>query len=132
MRKPQTKEALIARYGEAWYENHKANCRERLREKYHADPDAARARRREKYARNPETDNAYGKAHREIYRINTRDRNRLMSKGVDLIGKEVHHIKYHKDKEDDSWCDDLIVMTRSEHRKWHKEHPEFKATENIV
>lgn len=43
MRKPQTKEALIARYGEAWYENHKANCRERLREKYHADPDAARA-----------------------------------------------------------------------------------------
>lgn len=65
-------------------------------------------------------------------RINSRDANRIAAMGILKEGQEVHHIKYHVDKHDDTWMNDILIMDREEHRKWHRDHPEFNALENIV
>jgi hypothetical protein len=47
-------------------------------------------------------------------------------------GYEVHHFKYHSNPSDASWIDDIALMTREEHLKWHREHPDFCAVDNII
>ena len=58
-------------------------------------------------------------------RIRSRDRGRLVKLGFNLgNGKEVHHIKYHSDNNDEDWIFDIIIFySREEHWKWHDEHP---------
>lgn len=112
------KEEAIQKYGAEWYESFKAK---------------ERIRRRERYARNPEYTKQYNAAHHETYRINIRDRNRLvLLMDMDLTGKVVHHNKYHSDNKDVGWFDDIQIMTPEEHVQWHQEHPEFIASENII
>lgn len=127
-----TKTEMIERYGIEWYEDYKVKARENYRKRYHENPEKARERRRAEYRRNSETAKSYIKEHREIYRINSRDRNRLVTQGYPLEGKEIHHLKYHRNASDKNWMDDIIILPRDEHRKWHYEHPDFKAEENIV
>ena len=128
-----TKVELIAKYGEEWYERFKEKSRIRSKSIYDADPEAERERRRRRYADNPEYTKSYNKAHREIYRINCRDRNRLiLLRNMPLGEKEIHHLKYHADNSDASWIDDILILSSEEHQKWHREHPEFVASENIV
>lgn len=127
------KAELIEKYGEEWYEQFKERCRIRSKAAYDADPEKERARRRKRYARNPQYTKDYNKAHHEIYRINTRDRNRLrLLQGMNLDGLHVHHLKYHRDNKDEGWRDDIMIMTTAEHTAWHKAHPEFIAAENII
>lgn len=128
-----TKDELIAKHGVEWYERHKERTRLYNKARYDADPEAERARRRRRYAENPGYTKAYNEAHKEIYRINSRGRNRLVVlMGGALVGKEVHHLKYHADNRDASWIDDILILTPEEHKKWHEEHPDFVVTDNIV
>lgn len=128
-----TKVELIAKYGEEWYERLKERSRNRSKAIYDENPEAERERRRKRYANNPTADKEYKQKHREIYRINSRDRNRLaILMGVPLDGKVVHHMKYHADNRDASWIDDILILTPEEHQKWHNEHPDFVANDNIV
>jgi len=127
------KAEIIERYGIEYYERLKERNRLNYKRMYDADPEKERARRRERYARNPQTDRAYNNAHRMIYRINSRDRNRLtILMHIDLTGKVLHHLRYHKDNTDHGWLADIMIMTPEEHNKWHREHPEFVAAEHIV
>ena len=128
-KKPSTKAELIAAYGEEWYANFLKRNRERLRTYYHAHKEQEREKRRKRY--NPEVQMAYYRKHREVYRINIRDYNRL-KKIRDLSGLELHHLKYHADNKDASWIDDIVLLTPEEHDKWHSEHPDFRAEDNIV
>jgi hypothetical protein len=127
-----TKAEMIEKYGIEYYEDFKAKSRARMKKLYHSDIELARKKVREEYRRNSETAKAYIKAHREIYRIGCRDRNRLVNRGYSLDGMEIHHLKYHRNNDDEDWLDDIIVMPREEHRKWHFDHPEFRAKDNIV
>ena len=128
-----TKVELIAKHGAEWYERLKESNRKRSKRVYDQNPEAERERRRQRYAKDPSVSKRYNYAHREIYRINSRDRNRLtVVMGLDLTGKDVHHLKYHSDNKDASWMDDILIMTPEEHQKWHNEHPDFVAKENIV
>ena len=127
-----TKAEMIERYGAEWYESFKTRQREQIRERYHANIDASREYCRAKYQRYRKQRKRYSKERRVIYNINTRDRIRLATMGLIPDGMEVHHLKYHIDTNDEKWIDDVVVMTREEHRKWHREHPDFKATEHIV
>lgn len=102
-----TKQQLIERYGEEWYENYKMKNRIKLKAKYDEDPEAERRRRRERYRHNPGYTKEYNKRHADVYLINSRDRNRFMLMGVDMTGKELHHIKYHLDKDDPTWINDV-------------------------
>ena len=111
------KAELIEKYGPEWYEEFKEKERKRRRKRYAADPT---------YTKN------YNKANAEVYRINSRDRNRFMLMGVELDGKVVHHFAYHKDKNDTDWINDIAIMTRDEHQAWHEAHPDFIAREHIV
>lgn len=129
---PSTKAELIAAYGEEWYANFVEKCKQANRKRYHENPEKERERRRQKYRNNAEYAKAYNKKHREVYRINMRDRQRLLIMGLDLDGKEVHHFVYHSDNNDKTWLDDIAIMTRDEYRAWHFEHPEFTAMEHIV
>ena len=130
---PITKAEMIAKYGEEWYEEFKRKSRIRAKAKYDANPEAERERRRKRYAKNPEYSKQYNKQNREIYRINTRDRNRFtLLMDINLDGKVLHHLKYHADNNDASWIDDVMILTPEEHRVWHNEHPDFIAKENIV
>lgn len=130
---PSTKAELIAAYGEEWYEDFKAKCRKYQKERYDADPDGVKAKNRARRANNPTGDRRYRKAHRDVYRISARDRNRLVQlQKRDLTGLEIHHLKYHADNNDPTWIDDIVFLTPEEHRKWHAEHPEFVAMDNIV
>ena len=129
------KAEIIAKYGEEYYERLKQKSRERMYQKYHDDIEAARQRNRDKYAHTSRKAYCalYNKQHAEVYRINARDTNRLkILMHIDLGGKVVHHMKYHADNKDASWIDDIVIMTREEHVKWHRDHPEFVASENIV
>ena len=123
---------LIERYGEAWYEEHKRKMRLRAKAIYDQDPKAACAKRNARRNANKEYVKQYNREHRDVYRINCRDRNRLILMGYDLTGKVLHHLKYHADNSDASWLDDVVLMTRAEHAKWHSEHPEFVTSENVV
>lgn len=127
-----TKKELIERHGVEWYEEHKRKCREQFKARYHADIEKARAKDRENHAKNHRARDIYLKKHNTIYKINSRDRIRLVNMGAQLDGKEVHHFKYHTDNSDASWIDDIAIMTIDEHRKWHQEHPDFRAIENII
>ena len=127
-----TKADLIAKYGEQWYEDFKARSRKQSYARYHADIEKARKRGRDEYQRNKPTKQKYAVDHRDIYRINSRDTNRLRLMGLLKEGYEVHHFKYHSDKKDASWIDDIAIMTREEHSQWHREHPDFCASDNIV
>ena len=127
-----TKIELIEKYGVEWYEQFKATQRERYRERYHADAEKARKRRRDEYQRNKETNKRYAIEHRLIYRINSRDTNRLRLMGMLKEGCEVHHFKYHSAPSDASWIDDIALMTREEHLKWHREHLDFCAIDNVI
>ena len=130
-----TKAEMIAKYGEEYYERLKKRSREYQRYRYHADPEKERQRSRDRYANTSRKAycTKYNKEHADVYRINARDTNRLrFSMHVDLEGKEVHHMKYHSDSNDASWIDDIVIMTHEEHVRWHREHPEFVASENIV
>lgn len=128
-----TKDELINKYGAEWYEGFKRKNRIRAKEKYDANPEVERKRRRERYAKDPEYMKVYRKKNREIYRINTRDRNRLtLLMGWDLEGKVLHHVKYHADNNDPTWIDDVLILTPEEHRLWHNQNPDFVASENIV
>ena len=127
-----TKADLIAKYGEQWYEDFKARSRKQTYERYHADIEKARKRGRDEYQRNKPTKQKYAVDHRDIYRINSRDTNRLRTMGLLKEGYEVHHFKYHTDKKDASWIDDIAIMTREEHSQWHREHPDFCASDNVV
>ena len=51
---------------------------------------------------------------------------------MNLSGKELHHIKYHTDNNDASWINDILILSPEEHEHWHREHPDFKAEENII
>lgn len=127
-----TKAEMIKKYGIKYYEEFKAKCRERGYENYHADIEKGRADGREKYARNSSRRLAYAKDRRMIYRINSRDSLRLLKMGMLKDGLEAHHIKYHADKDDETWINDIVIMSRKEHRLWHREHPEFNALEHVV
>lgn len=127
-----TKAMIIERYGIEYYENFLAKQRQRMYERYHSDLDAARKRDHEKYLKSVERKRNYARKRRLIYRINSRDANRIAAMGILKDGQEVHHIKYHVDKHDDTWMNDILIMDREEHRKWHRDHPEFNALENIV
>jgi hypothetical protein len=128
-----TKNEMIEKYGVEWYERLKERNRLRAKAVYDANPEAERERRRQRYAKNPEQHKDYYHRHREVYRINMRDRNRLtLLMKIPLEGKEVHHLKYHADNNDKSWIDDIVILTPEEHEKWHREHPDFVAKENIV
>ena len=127
------KAEIIAKYGEEYYERFKESCRKASYKKYHKDIEAARAYKRSRYPARKQYCAEYNKQHAEVYRINARDTNRLkILMHVDIDGKVVHHMKYHADNKDASWIDDIVIMTREEHTKWHREHPEFVASENIV
>lgn len=126
------KDELIAKYGADWYERLKVKSRERYKKKYDADPESERRRRRERYAKDKTSTQVYRKEHAEIYRINSRDRNRLVLMGVSLEGLVVHHLAYHADKTDGNWLNDIVLMTREEHQEWHNSHPDFVAAEHIV
>jgi hypothetical protein len=126
-----TKAELIAAYGEEWYEDFKAKCRKYQKERYDADPEGVKAKNRARRAKNPVGDRRYSKAHNAVYRISSRDRGRLLRR-IDLTGLEIHHFKYHADNNDPAWIDDMVLLTPEEHRKWHAEHPEFVAMDNIV
>lgn len=118
MASKQTKAALIEKHGTEWYDAY-------LKKE--------RIRRRERYAKNPEYTRQYNREHRDIYRINIRDRNRLtLLRGMNLDGKELHHIAYHANNDDPAWEDDIMILTPEEHRAWHTEHPDFVAREHIV
>lgn len=128
-----TKDEIIGKYGEEWYERVKAKSRKYAKEKYDANPEAERQRRRQRYAKNPEYSKKYREGHAEIYRINMRDRNRLrLLMKIPLDGKVVHHMKYHADNKDAAWIDGIMIFTPEEHAKWHKEHPDFIALDNVV
>lgn len=127
-----TKAEMIEKYGAEYYERFKEKQRNRMRERYHADIEKSREYERNKYLLRTEWQKAYAKEHRVIYKINSRDTNRLYLEGVDLTDKEIHHFKYHTDVNDKGWRDDIAIMTREEHREWHRNHPEFKAIENVV
>ena len=128
-----TKDEMIAKYGEAWYEELKRKNRIRAKERYDANPEAERERRRKRYAKSPEYSKRYNQKNREIYRINCRDRNRFtVLMGLDLDGMVVHHFKYHANNNDASWIDDVMILSPQAHQAWHNEHPEFVAKENIV
>ena len=127
-----TKAYILEHYGEEWYERHKANCRRIDKEFREKNPKLAKERRHNKYVKNLEYAKETNRKHSETYRISTRDRLRLERMDVPLDGKQVHHLKYHKDVKDASWIDDIVIMTPSEHRIWHRDHPEFVASENIV
>lgn len=127
-----TKAEILEHYGAEWYERHKANCRRIDKEFREKNPELLKERRHNRYIKNPEYSKEYNKKHSETYRISCRDRNRLIRMGVSLERKQVHHFKYHKDIKDASWIDDIVLMTPSEHRIWHRDHPEFVASENIV
>ena len=130
---PITKNELIAKYGAKWYEDFKEKSRIRAKEKYDENPEKERERRRKRYAKDPECQKMYRERNREIYRINTRDRNRLtLLRGMNLEGLELHHLKYHSDNNDDSWIDDVMILTPEEHLSWHNQHPEFCARDNVV
>lgn len=124
-----TKAELIEKHGAEWYAAFLAKNREYMRRRYHANPEIERARRRARF--NPEVQRAYAQKHHEVYRINMRDRNRLV-KVRNLDGLEVHHLKYHADNKDASWIDDVLILTPEEHDRWHREHPDFRAEDNIV
>ena len=126
-----TKEQIIDRYGSEYYERLKEKQRQRAKVLYDANPEAERKRRRDRF--DPVYQRAYYRRHREVYRINIRDRNRLtILKGMNLSGKELHHIKYHTDNNDASWINDILILSPEEHERWHREHPDFKAEENII
>lgn len=126
-----TKAEMIEKHGVEYYERLKEKSRAYQKAKYDANPEAERERKRQSY--NADTHKRYNEQHKEIYRINMRDRNRLtLLRQMSLEGFEVHHLKYHSDNKDASWIDDIIIMTREEHRKWHSEHPDFKAEDNII
>ena len=128
-----TKDEMIERYGVEWYEDFKKKSRVRAKEKYDANPEAERVRRRERYAKNPDYMKEYREKHSEVYRINSRDRNRFtILMKLDLDGKELHHTKYHSDNNDPSWIDDVLILTPEEHLLWHNQNPDFVAIEHIV
>lgn len=127
-----TKAELIERYGVEWYEDFKAKQREKIRERYHADVDSSRKYCREKYKKYRSRHKQYSDSRRIIYNINARDRNKLVSMGLVDEGMEIHHLKYHIDGNDENWMKDIVIMPRAEHRKWHREHPEFNALEHVV
>lgn len=130
---PSTKAELIAAHGIEWYEKFLERNRKNAKARYDANPEAERQRAREKRAKYPETGREYHRRHKEIYSINMRDRYRLMRiVGDELIGKEIHHLKYHRDGSDESWRDDILILTPQEHRKWHRGNPDFRAIENVV
>ena len=127
-----TKAEMIEKYGEQYYEDFKARCRAYMFEKYHADPDKARTRMRASDAKHKSHKREYAQGRRVIYRINIRDNLRLSKMGVIQDGYEAHHVKYHSDNRDKTWIDDIVIMPREEHRKWHREHPDFNALEHVV
>ena len=64
----------------------------------------------------------------EKRRIRSRDYYRLIKLGFEVgNGKEIHHIKYHHDNNDEDWIFDIIIFcSKEEHWKWHDEHPDEK------
>ena len=126
-----TKAELIERYGEQWYEDFKTRQREAIRQRYYNDIEASRGRCRVNYHKHRASHKKYADDRRIIYNINARDRIKLDALGLIPDGMEVHHLKYHLNKNDD-WMKDIVIMTRAEHRKWHREHPEFNALEHVV
>lgn len=126
------KAELIERYGIEYYEQFKAKSRERMYRKYHENVELARKRKNDSQKWKNEARKRYVESHREIYRINCRDRNRLKLKGAIPDDMVIHHLKYHADNKYPDWMDDILIMTREEHAEWHRLHPEFVATENIV
>lgn len=127
-----TKAEIIQHYGIEHYEAFKAKQRKYAYDKYHADPEKARACRRENDAKHRKHKTEYARSRRAVYRINARDNQRLASLGLLKDGYEIHHIKYHADNKDPTWIDDIVLMTREEHRRWHYENPDFNALEHIV
>ena len=127
-----TKAEMIERHGVEYYENFKERQRNAIYNRYHADVEKARARNRRNDANNREHKREYARNRREIYRINSRDAVRLAHMGIVKEGQEVHHLKYHRDANDPAGIDDIVIMSREEHRAWHHEHPEFNALDHVV
>jgi hypothetical protein len=127
-----TKAEMIDKYGIEYYESFKAKCRKQQYERYHKDPIKARENARHRYVACAEAAKKYRKSMAQVYRINARDKNRLTLMGINTDGLEVHHLKYHKDRKDPDWLRDIVLLSKAEHRQWHKDHPEFKAINNIV
>lgn len=126
------KAEMIERFGEEYYERFKARCRENSRKYYSENREREQAKHRQQYYDNPERYKNYAKERNILYKINSRDTNRFYLMGGIPEGMELHHFKYHANKNDETWIDDVALMTREEHRKWHVEHPNFNAMENIV
>ena len=130
-----TKAQLIEKRGLEWYENHKRNMRERSRQRFQEDPEYREKvleQKRQNHIKHNEKRREYNRKRAVICRINCRDRNRLIAKGLIPDGKIVHHLKYHTNPDDETWIDDIVFMTQEEHSKWHYEHPEFRAIENVI
>ena len=127
-----TKAFILEHYGAEWYERHKANCRKRSHDFYVENREQELERTSRYHMEHPASRKRTAKKHAEIYRIQCRDRQRLITMGLVSEGQEVHHMKYHKDNKDASWIDDVIVMSREEHSKWHMENPDFDSLSNVV
>ena len=128
-----TKADLINLYGEQWYENFKARMRENSRRRYHENPEAERQRKVIQRQKFRATSRAYTDKHREVYRINSRDCLRMKKlRGDNQTDLVIHHMKYHRDNSDAAWIDDIVLITQEEHQRWHNEHPDFRAEDNIV
>lgn len=127
-----TKAELIERYGEEWYERHKERTRENAYKYYRENLEKETERYRKYRAEHTAERKEYCEKNAVIYRINSRDRNRLVAMGKVSGDQVIHHLKYHKDRNDETWIDDIMIMTREEHDLWHMNHPDFVAMENVV
>ena len=127
-----TKAQFIEKYGEDAYEQHKERCKKYRKERYASNPELYK-KSTDAYNRNhADVRRKYKRDHRIIGRINNRDWFRAKSLGLLRDGYEIHHMKYHANKKDDTWLDDIVFLTKEEHIKWHLEHPEFNAMDNVI
>lgn len=88
-----TKAQLIEKRGLEWYENHKRNMRERSRQRFQEDQEYREKvleQKRQNHIKHNEKRREYNRKRAVICRINCRDRNRLIAKGLIPEGKIVH------------------------------------------
>ena len=127
-----TKAEIIEHYGVEWYERLKERNKLKHREYYKNNRDKELVRLRAYHKKKPEVNKKSARKRNILVTIGLRDRLRALRMGLITDGQEVHHLKYHADKRDETWINDVLILSHEEHVKWHMEHPEFCGLDNVV